>query len=74
MKALISKRTIENGNSDCKKSIKVTFYFCGIPIYHSTLLINQGEQFGCKFWICKQIILLIKVHKFNLYFTSELNN
>ena len=43
MKALISKRTVENDNSDYKESIKVTIYFFGIPIYHSTLLINQGE-------------------------------
>lgn len=46
MKALILKRTVENGNSDYKKSIKVTIYFCGIPIYHSTFLINQGDDRG----------------------------
>ncbi len=43
MKALISKKIVVNGNSEYKKSTKITIYFCGIPIFHSVILINHGE-------------------------------
>lgn len=43
MKALISKKIVTNGDSKYNKSTKIIIYFCGIPIFHSVILINQGE-------------------------------
>ena len=41
MKALIVKKTVIEGNSNYKQTVKTTWYFIGIPIFKSFRLINQ---------------------------------
>ncbi len=43
MKALIVKKIVIEGNSNYKETVKITWYFIGIPIFKSFKLINQGE-------------------------------
>lgn len=41
MKALIVKKTVIEGNSNYKQTVKTTWYFIGIPIYYSETLTNR---------------------------------
>lgn len=43
MKALIIKKTVIEGSSNYKETIKTTWYFIGIPIFKSFRLTNQSE-------------------------------
>lgn len=41
MKALIVKKTVIEGNSNYKQTIKITWYFIGIPVFYSEKTTNS---------------------------------